>query len=159
MALARRLRRAWLGSPDLLAAIAAGPTSISTRSDRTTLDSCGKGARYCGATPDPASPTSGQGTSMDLAGAYVLAGERAGGEHETAFGRYETELRPFVDLNQKLGSDVARKMVPSRTFQAGLRNLTMRMMPYLPGKAGVIEQIMKPIREAANGILLKGYRG
>jgi hypothetical protein len=45
-------------------------------------------------------------------------------------------------------------MVPSSTFQAGLRNLTIRMMPYVPAKAGVMEQIMKPIREAANGIEL-----
>lgn len=55
-------------------------------------------AGYCG------SPASGQGTSMALIGAYVLAGElkAAGGDHTTAFAAYERELRDFVTANQNL---------------------------------------------------------
>ncbi|RNG30761.1 FAD-dependent monooxygenase [Streptomyces botrytidirepellens] len=55
-------------------------------------------AGYCG------SPASGQGTSMALVGAYVLAGElkAAGGDHTTAFAAYEHELRDFVTANQEL---------------------------------------------------------
>jgi 2-polyprenyl-6-methoxyphenol hydroxylase-like FAD-dependent oxidoreductase len=55
-------------------------------------------AGYCG------SPASGQGTSMALVGAYVLAGElkAAGGDHTTAFAAYERELRDFVTANQEL---------------------------------------------------------
>lgn len=54
-------------------------------------------AGYCG------SPLSGQGTSMAMVGAYVLAGElkAAGGEHRTAFARYEEELRDYVEANQR----------------------------------------------------------
>ena len=55
-------------------------------------------AGYC------ASPASGQGTSMALVGAYVLAGELkvAEGDHETAFAAYERELREYVSANQAL---------------------------------------------------------
>lgn len=55
-------------------------------------------AGYCG------SPLSGQGTSMALVGAYVLAGELSANP-STAFGRYEEILRPYVLANQ----DVALK--------------------------------------------------
>ncbi|WP_131739410.1 FAD-dependent monooxygenase [Actinomadura roseirufa] len=55
-------------------------------------------AGYCG------SPASGQGTSMAMVGAYVLAGElwAADGDHVRAFAAYEDELRGFVTENQKL---------------------------------------------------------
>ncbi|MFI0819526.1 FAD-dependent monooxygenase [Streptomyces sp. NPDC021098] len=55
-------------------------------------------AGYCG------SPASGQGTSMALIGAYVLAGElkAAGGDHAAAFAAYERELRDFVTANQEI---------------------------------------------------------
>ncbi|MEV4256214.1 FAD-dependent monooxygenase [Spirillospora sp. NPDC049652] len=53
-------------------------------------------AGYCG------SPASGQGTSLAMVGAYVLAGElkAAGGDHEKAFAVYEDELRDWVRANQ-----------------------------------------------------------
>jgi 2-polyprenyl-6-methoxyphenol hydroxylase-like FAD-dependent oxidoreductase len=52
-------------------------------------------AGYC------ASPMSGQGTSLALVGAYVLAEEIAR-DADGAFARYETRMRPFVELNQAL---------------------------------------------------------
>jgi 2-polyprenyl-6-methoxyphenol hydroxylase-like FAD-dependent oxidoreductase len=50
------------------------------------------------------SPRSGQGTSLALVGAYVLATELAaqGNDHAAAFARYEARMRPFVELNQAL---------------------------------------------------------
>ncbi|WP_433424713.1 FAD-dependent monooxygenase [Microtetraspora malaysiensis] len=53
-------------------------------------------AGYC------ASPLSGQGTSLALIGAYVLAAELARSGYETAFAAYEARMRPFVELNQAL---------------------------------------------------------
>ncbi|WP_214412150.1 FAD-dependent monooxygenase [Sphaerisporangium fuscum] len=55
-------------------------------------------AGYC------ASPLSGQGTSLALVGAYVLARElgAAGDDHGAAFARYEERMRPFVEANQAL---------------------------------------------------------
>ena len=50
------------------------------------------------------SPMSGQGTSLALVGAYVLAEElaRNRNDHTAAFARYEARMRPFVDINQAL---------------------------------------------------------
>jgi 2-polyprenyl-6-methoxyphenol hydroxylase-like FAD-dependent oxidoreductase len=52
-------------------------------------------AGYC------ASPLSGQGTSLAMVGAYVLADE-LGKSIEGAFARYEQRMRPFVAANQAL---------------------------------------------------------
>ncbi|GIG89553.1 FAD-dependent monooxygenase [Plantactinospora endophytica] len=58
-------------------------------------------AGYC------ASPLSGQGTSLALVGAYVLADElgAAAGDHRAALHRYEQRMRPFVRLNQALATE------------------------------------------------------
>jgi 2-polyprenyl-6-methoxyphenol hydroxylase-like FAD-dependent oxidoreductase len=56
-------------------------------------------AGYC------ASPMSGQGTSLALVGAYVLADELARGDVAAALGRYEHRMRPFAELNQALATE------------------------------------------------------
>ncbi|MBH1935213.1 FAD-dependent monooxygenase [Streptomyces sp. AV19] len=58
-------------------------------------------AGYCG------TPLSGQGTSMALVGAYVLAEElgRADGDHAAGFAAYERRMRPFVTANQALATE------------------------------------------------------
>src|SRR5215471_13420474 len=63
-------------------------------------------AAYC------ASPMSGQGTSLAIIGAYVLAGElaAASGLYQTAFAQFEQELRPFIKMNQALGLQSAKLM-------------------------------------------------
>ncbi|MEV0649349.1 FAD-dependent monooxygenase [Phytomonospora sp. NPDC050363] len=55
-------------------------------------------AAHCG------SPLSGQGTSLAMVGAYVLAGElkAAGGDHEIAFGNYQAEIGAWVADNQHM---------------------------------------------------------
>lgn len=60
-------------------------------------------AGYC------ASPLSGQGTSLALVGAYLLAGElkAAKGDYSLAFERYNDLLRPFVEANQDFGAWVS----------------------------------------------------
>ncbi|MGW4637413.1 FAD-dependent monooxygenase [Sphaerisporangium sp. NPDC004334] len=58
-------------------------------------------AGYC------ASPLSGQGTSLALVGAYVLAAELAAadGDHRRAFAQYERRMRPFAERNQALATE------------------------------------------------------
>jgi 2-polyprenyl-6-methoxyphenol hydroxylase-like FAD-dependent oxidoreductase len=58
-------------------------------------------AGYC------ASPLSGQGTSLALVGAYLLAAELAAadGAHPAAFAGYERRMRPFVTANQALATE------------------------------------------------------
>lgn len=56
------------------------------------------------------SPTSGQGTSLALVGAYVLAGELAArADHRAAFAAYEEVLRDYVAANQRLGVEGAKR--------------------------------------------------
>ncbi|MFC8920237.1 FAD-dependent monooxygenase [Streptomyces sp. NPDC057116] len=53
------------------------------------------------------SPLSGQGTSLALVGAYVLADAlaAAAGDHVAAFAAYESRMRPFVTVNQALATE------------------------------------------------------
>ncbi|MEU9119064.1 FAD-dependent monooxygenase [Streptomyces sp. NPDC048506] len=73
-------------------------------------------AGYC------ASPASGQGTTMAMAAAYVLAGElrAAAGDHHTAFATYERELRGFVSANQEIALITRARMRQQQTAELDL---------------------------------------
>lgn len=72
------------------------------------------------------SPLSGQGTSLALIGAYVLAGELKAthDDYSRAFVTYEQEMRKFVEKNQKIGLLAAGSRVENSSFKIFLRNLT-----------------------------------
>ncbi len=72
----------------------------------------------------------GQGASLAMAGAYALAGELkvAGGDHQTAFARYEDVFRPFVQWRQRSARRFAGSFIPRTHFGLWLRNLTTRWM-------------------------------
>ncbi|MEV6441492.1 FAD-dependent monooxygenase [Amycolatopsis sp. NPDC051716] len=109
-------------------------------------------AGYC------ASPASGQGTSLALAGAYVLAGELATSDDiTTALSRYETTMRPFIEKNQALAKTALRGIIPQSRAFAWFNTRMIKLMPYLPGRNRVLEQMSRPIREAANALELKDY--
>ena len=111
-------------------------------------------AGYC------ASPMSGQGTSLALIGAYVLAGElaAASGAYQTAFDRYEREMRPFVMLNQALGIKSANLM-RSKEKRNAFAWLLEQMMQIAPGRMVefFINRSTRRIHQAANAINLKDY--
>jgi 2-polyprenyl-6-methoxyphenol hydroxylase-like FAD-dependent oxidoreductase len=102
-----------------------------------------------------ASPISGQGTSLAVVGAYILAGElaAAAGDHTVAFPRYEQLMRGWVEATQKMGRDNAKRFTATNRFELFLKLQLMRIMPYLPGKA----LIMRPLLEVVNGIELPDY--
>lgn len=97
----------------------------------------------------------GMGTSMALVGAYVLAGElaSAGGDHRTAFARYERQMRPYVDLNLKPLPGGNRGFLPQTRFEAWMRDQFMRLLPHLPWRGAMFGGIQK----AANAITLRDY--
>jgi 2-polyprenyl-6-methoxyphenol hydroxylase-like FAD-dependent oxidoreductase len=103
---------------------------------------------------------SGQGTSLALIGAYVLAGElaAASGAYQAAFRQYEKEMRPFVMLNQELGLKAAKLMKSNER-----KNLFMwlldQMMRMAPGRMieFFINRSTRRIHQAANAIALKDY--
>ena len=66
---------------------------------------------------------SGQGTSLALVGAYVLAGELAiHPDPTTAFASYEQIVRPFVEANQALASSGGSMLLPRSQEELDRRN-------------------------------------
>ncbi|MGN8068679.1 FAD-dependent monooxygenase [Mucilaginibacter sp. 22184] len=109
------------------------------------------------------SPASGQGSSLAMVGAYVLAGELAAafGNHQIAFANYESQMRWFVKANQRLGVTVLKDMVPKSKKQLWLQTAMLRVMLKLPGKEKLLRSFLKEMQrtvdEAANAIELKNY--
>jgi 2-polyprenyl-6-methoxyphenol hydroxylase-like FAD-dependent oxidoreductase len=91
--------------PDFLAELDTSPDFYIGAAAQVKMPHWTKGrvalvgdAGYC------PSPFTGQGTSVALVGAYLLAWELAQSpdDHAAAFARYEAKLRPFVEANQAL---------------------------------------------------------
>lgn len=109
-------------------------------------------AAYC------ASVASGQGTSLALVGAYVLAGELAAANgHAAGFANYESAMREFVDANQKLGPANIKRMVLASRTQVRLSMMFLSLLSKLPGKDQMMAKAVAPIHRAANVITLKDY--
>jgi len=111
-------------------------------------------AAYC------ASPMSGQGTSLALIGAFVLAGElaAASGYCLRAFAEYESAMRPFIEANQALGLRSSKIMLSgeNKSVRGWLLKQFMRLMPG-PVLEWIINRSTERIRKAANAISLKNY--
>jgi hypothetical protein len=77
----------------------------------------------------------GNGTGNAVVAAYVLAGELAaagGHHHQTAFGRYQRLLRPYVAKRQQQargGKDFLAPLTPKKIAQV---QRFYKMLPYLP---------------------------
>ncbi|GIM90170.1 FAD-dependent monooxygenase [Paractinoplanes toevensis] len=97
------------------------------------------------------SPSSGQGTSLALVGAYVLA-ETLG--KPGGFDEYEATLRPYVEKNMEFGRKMAKDMVPGGRLAIAFRSYGMRTLKYHPRKEQVIDKVLAPMHEAANAIVL-----
>lgn len=103
-----------------------------------------------------ATPLSGQGTSIAIAGAYVLAGElfEAQGNFETAFSRYEEIMRPFIKENQSL-ADMSLRIMKGSAYSKWLH----RVGSLMPGK--LVDYFKKrgltQTTKAANALKLKDY--
>ncbi|MEU8417894.1 FAD-dependent monooxygenase [Amycolatopsis japonica] len=101
------------------------------------------------------SPLSGQGTSLAIVGAYVLAGSLAvSADHRAAFASYEREMRPFVLKNQALA---AMNQKSQTRFRQWKQIQSMRMLPHLPFRDRLMKAAMRPLTEAANALALKDY--
>ena len=107
------------------------------------------------------SPLSGQGTSLALVGAYVLAAElhNADGDHGAAFAGYQHRMQDFVARNQQIAIGNTKRFIPTTRRQIWLQNQAIRTLPYLPGKKIVLDMATKGVREAANAIALEQTPG
>ncbi|MFI1753150.1 FAD-dependent monooxygenase [Streptomyces sp. NPDC020571] len=70
---------------------------------------------------------SGQGSSVALVGAYVLAGELAThADHADAFAAYERRIRPFAERNQALATSGGSAVTPATRQEIEARNALLR---------------------------------
>ena len=82
-------------------------------------------AAYC------PTPFSGQGTSLALVGAYVLARElyRTPAEPSRAFERYESRMRPYVELNQALADPSREEPTPDEVMDKAKHGIVLDDLP------------------------------
>ncbi|MEV6556788.1 FAD-dependent monooxygenase [Nocardia sp. NPDC051756] len=93
----------------------------------------------------------GQGTSLALVGAYVLAGELAAhADHAEAFDAYDRVLRPFVTLNQEMANGGDTELFPATEESLQQRNDALRSLSALPSD---------PPRAAYSALTLPDYEG
>lgn len=146
--------------PTLLGTVDDAPDFYFDSISQVHMDTWSRGrvtlvgdAAYC------PSPASGQGTSLSLVGAYVLAGELAAadGDHTTAFAAYEQRMRPFAEANQALAASNLKGMVMGSSAQIWFQTRMLRLMPYIPGSGKMIARIVEKIHGAANAIDLPDY--
>ena len=156
----RILERAFagLGSevPRVLAAMWEAPDFYFESVSQVHMPSWSRGrVALAGDAAHCPSPLSGQGSTLALVGAYVLAGELAAarGDHGAAFARYEALMRPYVLVNQGLATRGARAPMPRRRGELWLRNLLLRALPHLPGR----RRLAGGVSGAASKIALPGY--
>jgi 2-polyprenyl-6-methoxyphenol hydroxylase-like FAD-dependent oxidoreductase len=102
------------------------------------------------------SPLSGQGSSLALVGAYVLASSLAASPDDVpgALARYDAAVGSFARENQDVALRIARGFAPTTPFQVWSRNAAMRVMPYMPGSGLMMKMAMGGIRKAARAIAL-----
>jgi len=102
------------------------------------------------------SPLSGLGTSLALVGAYILVGElvAAGGDHVTAFRRYQQRMRAYVAQGQQLPPGGVHGFAPTTAFMIHMRAASMRWMTRWPMRRLVAGQFTK-----ADAIELPSYAG
>jgi 2-polyprenyl-6-methoxyphenol hydroxylase-like FAD-dependent oxidoreductase len=96
------------------------------------------------------SPMSGQGTSLALIGAFLLAHHLAEeSDPATAFDLWERQFRPNVELNQSLATDGMSTLLPASRLGVFMRNQSMRVLPLLArfgrGFGGRVERASRAV--------------
>lgn len=83
------------------------------------------------------SPMSGQGSSLAVVGAYVLAGELARhDDHNGALSAYERRMRPFVEADQAIAGTGMGFLAPRTRWGIAARDLAVRAAPLLARSSG-----------------------
>ncbi len=91
-----------------------------------------------------ASPMAGNGTSMALVGAYLLAhflGTTP--NHEMAFLQYEEGMREYVDRCQKFAQSGVTNLLPKSQWFIRMRDLSLRVIPHIPGATKLFDGMQK----------------
>jgi 2-polyprenyl-6-methoxyphenol hydroxylase-like FAD-dependent oxidoreductase len=100
---------------------------------------------------------SGQGTSIAIAGAYVLASELARHDDpQEAFANYEQRLRDYVVKNQDLALRTDSTVISRTRGQLLRRNLRLLFVPWLR-RLGLGALLRPKLRDAATNLQLVGH--
>ncbi len=124
----------WEG-PQILAALESVGGLYFDRVSQIRLDRWIKGrTALVGDAAACVSLMAGEGSSLAMAEAYVLAGElhTCGGDYAAAFARYEQRLMPWLKRKQKTAARFASSFAPKTAFGIAFRSLVMRFMQPLP---------------------------
>ncbi|WP_315791159.1 FAD-dependent monooxygenase [Fischerella sp. JS2] len=83
----------------------------------------------------------GQGASMAMAGAYILATElfRTNGNYQVAFPAYQAQLQPEIAKRQIQAQKLASSFVPDNYFSIWMMNLFVKFM-FLPGFSSIFRE-------------------
>jgi 2-polyprenyl-6-methoxyphenol hydroxylase-like FAD-dependent oxidoreductase len=109
------------------------------------------------------SPASGQGTSMAIVGAYVLAGEllNSNGEYQQAFESYQDLMQDFIIKNQDLAHIVLEEMLPKSQSQLWFQSTFLKVISHFAIKEKILskmlDKMMRGVDKASNSIDLKEY--
>lgn len=120
--------------PALLAEMDAAPDFYFDVVSQVQMPAWSKGrVTLVGDACDCPSLLSGQGSTLAMVGAYILAGElkNANGDHLVAFQQYQNIFKPFIDNKQKVAQKFAVSLVPKSKFGIWARNKLVNLM-FLP---------------------------
>jgi 2-polyprenyl-6-methoxyphenol hydroxylase-like FAD-dependent oxidoreductase len=121
--------------PQILAALASVGSMYFDRASQIRLDRWTKGrTALVGDAAACVSLMAGEGSSLAMAEAYMLAGElrNCDGDYRAAFARYEQRLMPFLKRKQQSVAQTASSLAPKTAFGIHFRNLAVRLMRRLP---------------------------
>jgi 2-polyprenyl-6-methoxyphenol hydroxylase-like FAD-dependent oxidoreductase len=117
--------------PELLSKMDAAPDFYFDTVSQIRMSSWSKGrVTLAGDACDCPSLLSGQGSTLAIVGAYVLAGElkEANGNYKTAFEQYQNIFKPFLDNKQKVAQSFSKSLVPKSRFGIWVRNTFTNLM-------------------------------
>jgi 2-polyprenyl-6-methoxyphenol hydroxylase-like FAD-dependent oxidoreductase len=141
--------------PQLLEAMQQAPDFYFDTVSQVHLDSWSAGRVALVGDAACAAGPGGNGTGNAVVAAYVLAGELAAarGDHQTAFGRYQQLLRPYVAKGQKQARGGRDFLAPPTQKRIAQLHRFYKMLPYLP-----VKHLMKYLTtRTATGVKLPDY--
>ena len=116
-------------SPSILAALDRADTLYLDRVSQIHMERWTRGrvalvgdAAFC------VSLLGGQGSALAMVAAYILGGELAGGDYESAFARYHERLYRFIAGKQRAAARFAPFFAPGSRFGMFVRNQVMKLM-------------------------------
>jgi 2-polyprenyl-6-methoxyphenol hydroxylase-like FAD-dependent oxidoreductase len=115
----------------LMAKMDAAPDFYFDVVSQIQMDNWSKGrVTLVGDACDCPSLLSGQGSTLAMVSAYILAGELkdANGDFEKAFAQYQNILKPFLDDKQRIAQNFAKSFVPKSQFGIWVRNTFIKLM-------------------------------